>query len=81
MRRHFKRSLISIAGLIFVILGVIGLVLPFLQGILFIAIGLILLSIVSPSIRDWMERHTRRWPQLHEFVQKVEKQVADFVGE
>lgn len=81
MNRNLKRSLISIAGVIFIILGLIGLVLPFLQGILFLAIGVILLSIVSPSVRDWAERTTRRWPSLHEFVQKVQKKVTNFIGE
>jgi len=40
----------------FIIFGLVGLVLPFLQGILFLAIGFILLSLWSPRIREYMDR-------------------------
>jgi hypothetical protein len=44
MKPRAKRISILIAGWAFILLGIIGLILPFLQGILFIAIGLIILS-------------------------------------
>jgi hypothetical protein len=37
-------------------LGIVGLFLPFLQGILFIVMGLSLLSTESPRAKAWMER-------------------------
>jgi uncharacterized membrane protein YbaN (DUF454 family) len=39
-----KRGLILLVGWSFILLGVVGLFLPVLQGILFLAIGLIILS-------------------------------------
>jgi len=80
MPKEVKRILVLTAGIIFVILGIIGLALPFLQGFLFLAIGLILLSISSARIRRWIESHTRRYPKVHEWVEKLEKWVVSIIG-
>ena len=58
-------------ALVFLILGVVGLVLPFLQGMFFIAIGLILLSLVSVPFRAFLDRHTVRFPRVHKFVRGI----------
>ena len=44
--RHLSlyRPLLLIAGWGFILLGIIGLVVPFLQGVLFILLGMIILS-------------------------------------
>lgn len=44
-----------VAGVAFLILGFLGLFLPFLQGILFLTIGLTLLSHESERARQWSE--------------------------
>jgi len=80
MRKHTKRILVLSLGVIFVVLGLVGLVLPFLQGFLFIAVGLLLLSLYSPTIRDWMDKHTKRYPTLHTMVQKVEGWIVGIIG-
>ncbi len=80
MNPQFKRGLIFVIALIFIILGLVGLALPFLQGFLFLAIGLILLSIASPTARMWIEHHTRKYPKVHAFVEKVEKQITKIIG-
>jgi uncharacterized membrane protein YbaN (DUF454 family) len=49
-----------------VFLGVIGLVLPVLQGILFLLIGFALLSKESPFIRRLHDRLRARYPKLAE---------------
>ena len=81
MNKHVKRAMGFAAAIIFIALGVVGLALPFLQGFLFLAIGLILLSIASPTAREWIEHHTRKFPKVHAFVQKVEKRITDIIGE
>jgi len=81
MNKHVKRAMVFAAAIIFIVLGVVGLALPFLQGFLFLAIGLILLSIASPTAREWIEHHTRKFPKVHAFVQKVEKRITDIIGE
>jgi hypothetical protein len=57
--RVLKKTGRQFAGWFFISLGVIGLFLPFLQGILFIAIGLGLLAGENESIRN----HLRRWKE------------------
>jgi uncharacterized protein len=44
VKRQVKRILVLIVGWAFMLLGIAGLFLPILQGVLFILIGLIILS-------------------------------------
>ncbi len=80
MHKELKRILVQTVGIIFVVLGLLGLALPFLQGILFLAIGLILLSIASPKTRSWIASRTRRYPKFHAVVQKTEKWMTGIIG-
>ncbi len=80
MRRHIKRTALFVAAILFILLGLLGLALPFLQGFLFLAFGLILLSIVSPQARTWIEHYTRKYPKVHAFVEKAEKRITDIIG-
>ena len=79
--KKVKRTLLLISAIVFIILGIIGLVLPFLQGFLFIALGVILLSLYSPSMREWLEKHTRKVPKLHALIEKIEGWVVRVIGE
>ncbi len=63
MRRKFRHWSILATGWLFVLLGAIGLFLPLMQGVLFILIGLVLLSAVSPRARLAIQRIRRRWPK------------------
>jgi uncharacterized protein len=61
---NFRRILILSAGWLFIVLGVLGLFLPFLQGILFLMIGLYLLSLESARARLLRRRLRVRYPGL-----------------
>ncbi len=80
MRRHIKRITFIVVGVLFVLLGFVGIVLPVLQGFLFLAIGLIFLSISSPRFRVWIESHTRRYPKVHAVIEKLERWIVSIVG-
>ena len=80
MYKHTKRILVLSLGVIFIVLGLVGLVLPFLQGFLFIAIGLLLLSLYSPTVRRWVDKHTKKYPKLHATVEKVEGWIVGIIG-
>ncbi len=80
MRPKLKRTAIFASGIICIPIGIAGLVLPFLQGILFLALGIVLLSISSPEARQWLERHTRRFPPIHAAVEKMEQLVVRVIG-
>lgn len=54
-----------ILGTVLILLGILGLFLPFLQGILLIALGLSVMSMVSPRVAGWVDamkaRVTEYW--------------------
>jgi uncharacterized membrane protein YbaN (DUF454 family) len=64
-----------LVGWVFSVLGVVGLFLPFLQGILFILIGLAILSGRSKTVRRWLQHIEKRFPQLHEKVLAWQERV------
>ena len=69
--RELKKVIMFCAGIIFLLLGVAGLALPFLQGFLFLAVGAALLALSSPKFRSWLESHTRRNEHVHRAIQKL----------
>lgn len=79
-KKHFKRVFIFTLAVFFIVLGIIGLVLPFLQGFLFIAIGLLLLSLYSASLRAWIDKQTIPYPKIHKAVLQAEEWVVKIVG-
>ncbi len=81
MKRKAKRAVVFILAILFFLVGLVGLVLPFLQGFLFIAISILLLSMLSPSLRDKLERQTRKWPRFHTVVVKAERWIVRVIGE
>ncbi len=81
MHKEVRRILLIVVASIFLIVGLVGLVLPFLQGILFLIISLILFSIASPQIRDWTEVHTRKYPRIHKTIEKMRGRIVRIIGE
>jgi uncharacterized membrane protein YbaN (DUF454 family) len=66
---EFKKIGLLIIGWVFIGLGILGLFLPILQGILFIMIGLAILSSRSKTIRRFLKYLERRYPhQYHRVV-------------
>ncbi|MHB9095274.1 MAG: PGPGW domain-containing protein [Eubacteriales bacterium] len=65
MSRGLKRIAILCLGWFFIILGIVGLFLPLLQGILFILLGLYVLSQESLWAKNLLNFTRRRFPSLH----------------
>ncbi len=81
MRQKLKKGLVLTIGIIFIILGLFGLVLPFLQGILFLIIGILLISLCFPAVRLKLKKHTERHPHTFSLITKMEKWLVKFIGE
>lgn len=81
MIKHTKQAIIFFIGTILVLFGIVAFALPFLPGIIFVLVGLLLLSTYSPSLREWIEKHTRRYPKVHVAVMKIQKFISRIVGE
>jgi uncharacterized membrane protein YbaN (DUF454 family) len=66
---------ILIIGWVFIGVGIIGLFLPFLQGILFIVIGLAILSSRSELVKRFLKYLEVRYPRYHEWVETWRKKI------
>jgi len=64
-KKKIKDIALVALGWVFLILGVLGLFLPVLQGILFIIIGLYLLSQKSRWARNLLRRFKTRYPAAY----------------
>ncbi len=64
MRKGLRHYLIVISGWAFIFLGFLGLFLPILQGVLFLCIGLVLLSRRSPRVRLLIMKTGSRYPKF-----------------
>ncbi len=78
IKRKGKRGklILLVLGWGFVGFGILGLFLPILQGILFLAVGLILLAQVSPRARLLRQRLRRRFPRAAGVFDMAEKKAA-----
>lgn len=59
------------AGLVMLLLGLAGLILPILQGILFLILAAVLLAPYSKTIRKWLAWSEQRFPALHQKAQQI----------
>ncbi len=81
MIKNLKRTIVLIIGILFLILAVVGAALPFLQGWIFLILGVLLISICVPKVRAYMEKYTRKYPRLHEMVERLDKWLRSVIGE
>ena len=80
---QMKKILRHIFGWTFIVLGIAGLFLPFLQGILFIVAGVSILSPDIPLFHRIMARLERRYPEVfkrtkefsHNFALWLQKKI------
>lgn len=80
LKKQLKKYFIITLGVLSILVGLAGLVLPVLQGWFFLALGALLLSMYSPGLRAWMYKHTSKFPRLHAWVLKAEQWTVDVFG-
>ena len=80
IRAQIKRWLKITFGVIFVVLGIAGLFLPFLQGILFLAIGISLLASEIYWVRIRVERARARYPKAAHTLDRAEDWLRRYPG-
>jgi uncharacterized membrane protein YbaN (DUF454 family) len=71
-----KSIVLQIVGYAFLVLGVLGLFLPFLQGILFILIGLLILAKHAPWAHSLLQRFRDHHPRAAELIDLAETTLA-----
>ncbi|HEX8088763.1 MAG TPA: PGPGW domain-containing protein [Blastocatellia bacterium] len=78
MNARFKSIAIYWAGWGFIVLGILGLFLPILQGILFLLIGLSLLSNSSPWAAKLLHRVRERFPKISKTYDEAMVKAKDY---
>jgi pilus assembly protein TadC len=73
------RLLVTGAGWFLVVLGVLGIFLPVLQGGLSLALGFALLSITSQAVHLRLRRLMGRWPRLWKRMERLRRKVGSWL--
>ena len=74
---EFKKIGILIIGWLLIGLGIVGLFVPLLQGILFILIGLSILSSRSILVRRFLKRIEERFPHHFERIEIWKEKIRN----
>lgn len=72
-RSRWKRWLRIGLGWVFVLFGLVGLILPFLQGIVFLLLGLVLLAGEQAWARRLLDRLRQRFPRVAAAAHRAEE--------
>ncbi|HSA80612.1 MAG TPA: PGPGW domain-containing protein [Geminicoccaceae bacterium] len=70
--QRLKPILVQALGYFFLVLGVLGMFLPILQGFLFLFIGLIILARHAPWAERLLDRFRRQSPKFDAMISKAE---------
>jgi uncharacterized protein len=70
-----KRVLVLVVGWAFILLGIAGLFLPFLQGVLFLLIGLAILSTEYVWAHHLLRRLGERFPRLAARIEQARERA------
>ena len=76
MNVHVKRVLVLFVGWGFILLGIVGLFLPVLQGVLFLLVGLIILSSEYVWAHHLITRLRQRFPKLSSIADQAAAKAA-----
>lgn len=71
------RITLMVLGWFMVLLGIVGIFLPVLQGFAFIFIGLVMLSIASERVHAWLERSLQRRPSIQQRYQRLRQRLHE----
>ena len=73
--RYVAGAATKLLGIVLILIGILGLFLPFLQGILFLALGLYFFSFSSPRLRARLDQYVAPYPKLARVCQTVDTGV------
>lgn len=75
-----KRLLLLITGWLLILVGLVGLVLPGIQGILTLALGAAALSLVSQTFLRLLHRLLGRWPKVLDTMLRFRERILGRLG-
>lgn len=80
VRTPLKRVLVLMVGWSFILLGIAGLFLPILQGILFLLIGLFILSTEYVWAHHLLARLRARYPRISALAHQAKERAERWMG-
>jgi uncharacterized membrane protein YbaN (DUF454 family) len=79
MTRAVKKALVLVVGWGFILLGIAGLFLPVLQGILFLMIGLVILSTEYVWAHHLLAKMRSRFPKATEAADRAREKAMHWL--
>jgi uncharacterized membrane protein YbaN (DUF454 family) len=79
MTQTLKRGLVLLTGWSFILLGIAGLFLPVLQGVLFLLIGLVILSSEYVWAHHLLRKLRTRFPKLGAVADRASEKAAEWL--
>lgn len=76
--KQIRRVVVLAIGWTLIAIGVVGLFVPILQGVLFIMLGLYVLSRESRLARHWLARLKQRYPKVYARVRAIKKNLKSW---
>jgi uncharacterized membrane protein YbaN (DUF454 family) len=73
--RHRVRNLVL--GTVFLLLGLIGILIPVMPQLLFFALSFFFFSLAFPPLQRWFQRFLRRHPRVAEHYERWRKKADD----
>ena len=77
---RFKRIALIVLGWLFIALGIVGLFLPVLQGVLFLLVGLVILSAEYHWARKLLGKVRTRFPKLDAMIKAAHEKAGKIMG-
>jgi uncharacterized membrane protein YbaN (DUF454 family) len=80
MKKQVKRIALLVAGWFCILLGIAGLFLPVLQGVLFLLIGLFILSSEYVWAHRLLHRLKERFPKIAAHFEHAKQRAEKWIG-
>ncbi len=78
MRNQIRKILYLLLGLVLILLGIAGLVLPIINGTILLIIGFIIISFESPTLEKKLYTLTQKNAIIHSLYVKIDKFLRTF---
>ncbi len=76
--KHVYRISLQFLALLMIALGLVGLFLPILQGVLFIVVGVYLLTVTSSTFKHHFDTVFIRFPRIKRHVDRHHARIHSF---
>lgn len=79
MKRIAHKTVLHVLGWMFIILGVIGIIVPFMPSIPFFFVGIYIISLASLWLWLKLEVIKARFPRLTPYFQSIDRRINKYI--